>query len=323
MKRAAIQTILYLTILVVCMGFVALIAVFITLNTQDPTTVPDIVGQDITNGILALQERDLIPRIRITHSNEPEGTIIRQSPSPGGNVRTGKDITLTVSRGRAVFLIASFIGQDIETANLAIQELETKHEASIQLASVMYVTSSQPYGTILEQSPLPNSEVGTFTQLDLVVSAGDEQQGEGIVVPDLRNAHFESATETLLRKNIHFRFFLDESTTDARHAYRISRQSPGAGSLLTNGQLALNVTPPATIEFGFAFGIYEYVPQLDVTNNPDTIFVVRAITSEDQQRILAEYYSIPPIISIPYLLPEDSIIELVSENGIVDTAIVE
>ena len=123
-------------------------------------------------------------------------------------------------------------------------------------------------GSLSKQSPPPNSEVGAFTQLDLVVSLGSEQS-DGVIVPDLRDAHFESALEALLREGVQFRFSLTEDP-DADNAYRVARQVPPPGTILTDEQLALTVHTPNAVDLGLAFGVYEYTPQIDATINPDS-----------------------------------------------------
>lgn len=316
---------LYFFALVGAVSFVIVITLLITLRTQEQTTVPDVLGNRTATALLSLQERDLIPRVRLAYDDDPltTGTIIRQSPSPGANVRAGKEITLTISRGRAVFGIESFIGQSIEEVNLSIQKIELRYEASIQIGDVIYVPSDEPAGTVLEQSPLPDSEVGIFTQLDLVVSLGAEQARDTVVVPDLRNAHFESAIESLLRKGIQFRFFTSNSAPSTDNAYRVVRQSSPPGSILTDGQLALTIASPAAVDLGFSFGIYEYIPPTDTVLDQNASFIIRATTSDDQQRTLAQYRSLPQLVSIPYLLPEKSLIELITGNTIIDSLIVE
>lgn len=319
------SVIFYLLALVGAISLVIIITILITLRIQEQTTVPDVTGDEVAIALLKLQERDLVPRVRLAYNDEFEtkGLIVRQSPSPGVSVRVGKDITLTISRGRAAFKIDSFIGQSIEEVNLTIQEIESEHEASIQIANVIYVPSIESAGTVLEQSPLPNSEVGVFTQLDLVVSLGTEQQAGSTVVPDLRSAHFESAIEALLREGIQFRFFAGDDAVSTDAAYRVIRQSPPPGSILTDRQLTLTIAPPSVVDFGFSFGIYEYTPQADATLDPNAPFVVRTNIGEDRQRVLAEYPSLPQIVSVPYLLPEGSVIELVTEGRVIDSSIGE
>ena len=77
--------ILYAISLVGALCFVALITVLVTLRTQEQTTVPDLVGDEVAVALLKLQERNLIPKVRLQHDNDPltEGTIIDQSPGAG------------------------------------------------------------------------------------------------------------------------------------------------------------------------------------------------------------------------------------------------
>lgn len=292
-----------------------------TLRTREQTTIPDVTGDELAIALLKLQERELIPRVRLSYNDDQStsGTIIDQSPGAGANVRVGKDVLLTISRGRAVFKIDSFIGKSIEEVNIAIQEIESNYEASIQLGGVVYVESTQPAGTVLEQAPLPNSEVGVFTQLDLVVSLGDsEQVGRRGVAPDVRNTHFESVIEIMLREEIQFSFAID-SEADADRAYRVVSQSPLPGSILTDEHLSLTIAAPVAVDLGFSFGVYEYAPPADLAVTPASPLLLRANLSDDQQRTLATYPYLPGLVSIPYLLPVGSVVELVGEQGVLNS----
>lgn len=313
----------YVLALVSAVSIVALITLLATLRTQEQTTVPDVLGDEVPVALLKLQERDLIPRVRLQYNNDQstEGRITNQVPSPGANVRTGKDVRLTISRGRATFKMDSFIGQTIEQVHASIRTIESNHETSIQLGNVVYVNSTQPTGVVIEQSPLPNSDVGVFTQIDLIVSLGEDEP-KGVVIPDLHNTHYEGAIEVLLREGFQFRFSFSEES-DAENAYRVARQTPLPGEILTTEQLQLAVHPPLTTELGFAFGVYEYMPTVDEVFSVDSAFVVRASASDSQWDVLAEYTYLPAVVSIPYLLPLGSTIQLVLDQRVLDGRLVE
>jgi len=312
----------YLLSFIVITALITGIIVLATLRDRENTTVPDLVGDEIVTALLKLQERDLIPKVKIRYdvTEATKGTIVEQLPHAGSNVKVGKEVEITISRGRALFRMESFIGQNIEETHAAIIALESNHDATIQLGNIIYATSEEPFGTVIEQSPIPNSEVGTFTQLDWVVSAGAEIN-EGIVIPDLRGAHFDSALQTLLREQIPFRFRLAEAPSP-ESAYKIALQDPLPGTIIQNEELTLVIDIPAAVDLGFSFGIYEYTLAAENSDTPSTLSV-RADLPNNQQRMLAEYTHTPQYISVPYLLPSGSEIMLIRDQNIVDRALIE
>ena len=215
-------------------------------------------------------------------------------------MRAGKEITLTISRGRTLFKLDSFIGQSIEEVHYTIQSIESNYDTNIQLGNVIYVESDQSAGVVIEQRPLPETDVGVFAQLDLVVSLG-EREAVGTVIPDLHNTHFDSALEVLIKEKMQF-YFQISNASQSENAYRVASQTPLPGTILYDEYLVVAIHAPNAVSLGFSFDIYEYnVPAAYVESTEPLL--VRATLPNDQQRVLVKYPYSPSRVSIPYLLP--------------------
>ena len=309
--------------LTVCVTFlITITVVLITLRDREHTTVPNVIGSEVSFALLALQERDLLPKVRVQYDSteSTKGSIIDQSPSAGANVRAGKEITLTISRGRTLFKLDSFIGKSIEEVHYTIQSIESNYDTNIQLGNVMYIESDQLAGVVIEQNPLPETDVGVFAQLDLVVSLG-KQEPVGTVIPDLHDTHFENALEVLIKEEMQFYFQISD-TSQSENAYKVASQTPLPGTILSDEYLVLAIHAPNAVSLGFSFDIYEYNVPAEYLENADPL-LVRAILPNDQQRLLVEYPYSPDRVSVPYLLPIGSEIMLTSDLNILDTTVVE
>ena len=64
-----ISVLLYV-VLVVCVTFLITIAtVLITLRDREHTTVPNVIGSEVSIALLNLQERGLLPKVRVQYDN--------------------------------------------------------------------------------------------------------------------------------------------------------------------------------------------------------------------------------------------------------------
>lgn len=61
--------------------------------------LPDVIGQPLDTARKTLRERGLAVEFQTTASDAEQGTVISSVPSPGGNVKTGDTVRLTVAAG--------------------------------------------------------------------------------------------------------------------------------------------------------------------------------------------------------------------------------
>src|SRR5204863_265298 len=62
--------------------------------------VPDVTGQDQAEAVSALREKGLSAVVREKASDQPEGTVVSQSPAGGQRIDQGSSVTIFVSNGK-------------------------------------------------------------------------------------------------------------------------------------------------------------------------------------------------------------------------------
>ena len=138
----------------------ALVAFFMTINSAEQTMVPNLKGKELANALIELQDRGLYPRVQLRYSSNPadKGTILGQEPSPGTMMKSGREVTLQVSRGAVIDRVENYIGWKLTDLELHLQTLSTTYGPLLKLQTpVTSVFDNSPAGTIIQQSPAPGT----------------------------------------------------------------------------------------------------------------------------------------------------------------------
>jgi serine/threonine-protein kinase len=134
--------------------------------------VPDLLGMNEQDAESKLVEIGLNYEISGEQfSNEmPPGTVLRQLPNSGTEVKKGRPVYLTLSKGKETVRVPSFVGFDIRKAKLEIMKL------GLKLGEIKYENSEEyPKDTIIAQTIQPGSKIEYGKRLGLTISKGSEQ----------------------------------------------------------------------------------------------------------------------------------------------------
>ncbi len=121
--------------------------------------------------------------------NYPEGTICKQTPDEGTDVKKGTKISLTVSLGEKEITVPNVYGQNIEKAKSNISkagfefEIETRPDEDIALDHV------------IETNPRAGKSVSPETKITIIVSAGPP--AEPVSLGDYLGLHEEDIVKEL------------------------------------------------------------------------------------------------------------------------------
>jgi len=119
---------------------------------QPTITVPDLVGSRSSVARERLRDLGLRFTQKPIESPRPKGTVIRQSPAPGTELREGQTVTLTVSTGPAKVTVPDVVGLDEQAAR---EELES---AGFDVTVVDEPTDNvDGDGVVLDQAPAGGS----------------------------------------------------------------------------------------------------------------------------------------------------------------------
>ncbi len=135
--------------------------------------VPVVVGSQRSLAVQQLRGRGFVPSVEEIESKEPEGQVIRQSPSAGSQLPPGSTVSLTVSKGEEKATIPNLIGKLRAEAVEAVRAAGLKPTVQEQETEV-----PSQVGRVTDQFPPPNSEVKPGSTVTLVVGKAAPEAAE-------------------------------------------------------------------------------------------------------------------------------------------------
>lgn len=282
-------------------------AFLLSLRGAEQTMVPDVRSMELAQALVKLQEKELYPRISLRFTDNPldQGTIVEQSPAAGTIVKAGRRIALTVSRGAVIKKVENFVGQDLNEAKIHLQSLfaGTKPLLSVKEPPV-YVFDKAPAGTILEQKPLPETEIAGLTPLELVVSRGPEKAQ--VRVPDLMGLSIDDVLLQVEKTDLVVDFSMRAASRSERFGAVVS-QTPTAGSMIgANARVAITITTPTTDKGEIAGVFSRDLPEYPY---PLKVSLVAISPSGVRAPLLTVNHPGGPFTA-PYVLPSGDFLEL-------------
>lgn len=235
------------------------IAFMIVLKGAEEVMVPDVIGMKLEDALISAQERGLNSRIQLKNSSNPadKGNVIEQDPHPGTIRKAGSQIILRVSKGAVIDKIENYVGWNLNDLEAHLRTLFNTFGPLLKIGEpVMRVYSDKPEGTILEQKPLPGTDLSGLTELQLVVSRGPE--GKTFAVPDFSGLDYMQAMKMAAGRNLSFLFTQREGKSNEGRGVVVS-QKPQSGEFVPAGTIMqFTITPPAR-SGERVFGILERV----------------------------------------------------------------
>jgi eukaryotic-like serine/threonine-protein kinase len=291
----------------VCLCAVFLIAAFIgffaVLKGAEKVMVPDVRGKDLADALVVLQERELYPRLTLKFTDNPldRNSVLEESPGPGSIVKAGRRIKLTVSRGAVLTKIDDYVGKDLETVKLQLQSLFASSKAILTIQDpVSYRFDDAAAGTILEQKPVPGTEISGPTVLELIVSKGPESQKAD--APDFMGKDIKGAAALAGTVPVLVDFSMRQARKDEPQG-QVVEQRPKAGTeIKTTDRMQVVLTAPAAAK-GVVSGIYKY--NLQVYPYPVPL-KLEAASSSGQRTLLISCNHPGGPFSLPFSLPAGS-----------------
>jgi serine/threonine-protein kinase len=144
-------------------------------------TVPDVVGQSKDHAQSAIKDAGLRPSTQHVPSNEPEGTVVSQSPSAGSSAQQGAGVLLNISTGppkpektkpgkrkhrqaAANTTVPSVVGESEATATSHLQM------AGFTVSTVDQGTDDPSSdGVVIDQSPAGGSDAAADSDVSIYV----------------------------------------------------------------------------------------------------------------------------------------------------------
>jgi serine/threonine-protein kinase len=138
--------------------------------------VPVLIGLTEADAQKALTDLGLDPNhLPDEFSDQPRGTVIKQTPDPETEVKVGSAVQYVVSSGRKTVIVPKVVGQPKATADANLRNLGFK------VTVTEAFNDTVPAGQVISQSLAPNTEVVEGSTVAIVVSRGPAK----VTVPDV------------------------------------------------------------------------------------------------------------------------------------------
>lgn len=301
------KILVYLSVgIIILMIIIALVTFLLTVDGAEQTMVPNLTGMELANGLVSLQDRGLYPRVQLRYSANPaeKGKILAQEPGAGTIVKTGRVVTLQVSKGAIIDRVEDYIGMKLTDLELHLQTLSTTYGPLLQLQTpVTSVYDPAPAGTILQQSPAAGTPLTGLTTLKVVVSLGPKSASS--TVPSLVGEGYEKALKTIADSNLSFAV-TNRRARGGEEPGTIVSQSPDPGSTVPAGTLVnLVMTDPTGLAHGYVFGMLQktlpdYPVAVDLT--------VEAVAPDGTRTPILTLKTKGGLLTVPYVVKNHSVI---------------
>jgi beta-lactam-binding protein with PASTA domain len=228
--------------------------------TTTPTTatagiaVPNVQGQTLKDARTTLTSAGLKPAITKVTSAKPAGTVVDQAPDAGAKIAKGSTVTLSVSQPPqtqtqtqtttstptttaatttpaqpTTSTVPDVSGQTTQAAAQAL------NQAGL-LASLVFVPSDQPLGTVVQQAKQSGTIVPFHSHVQINLSRGTSENPDQ-TVPNVIGRTLDQAVSAMQGANLRL-IFLKSAVTSRTQTGKIVQQSPlGGGKAPRNGQV--------------------------------------------------------------------------------------
>ncbi|MCK5201350.1 MAG: PASTA domain-containing protein [Spirochaetales bacterium] len=297
---------------VAMMLVIAMVTFVITLDSKELTMVPDMKGMDLANAIIDLQDKALYAEVQLRYSSNmsDKGTILGQNPKKGTLVKAGSRVLLKVSKGASIEKLQDYTGWNLIELENHLKSLVTSYGPLLKLNKpYIYVYNDAEPGTILEQKPLPGTEITILTDLSIVVSKGLE--GSLTLVRDYDGTGWQRALQLAIADGFPFTIS-SRPVGQGEVPGMVISQSPSAESEVPSDIVRqIYITEPVEVEQGYIFGILEKELPVYPVKVP---VEVKSITPGGVVTTLATLYHSGGLLTVSYIVVDGSTLT-VSING--------
>ncbi|MDR0600640.1 MAG: PASTA domain-containing protein [Treponema sp.] len=302
---------LFISFTIGVLVFVALIALsvfFITVQGKEEVMVPDVLGTELTQALIELQEKELYPRIQLRPSGggEERGIVLEQSPEAGTLVKAERRIDLVISQGMALDKLGDYVGKNIGDVRADVLARNSQSQEIIITfrEPFMYQYSAEAAGTVLQQNPAPGSDLTGPITLELVVSRG--QENARVTVPNFVGLSLADTMDRLSQVRAGFTFSMRNPEAGESAGSVYSQDPLGGTEIRATDRITINITAPQ-VETGEITGLFRY--NLPVNPYPLPVTVDVQLPGGARRNMVSVNYPGGEFI-IPYSLPAGSVIIL-------------
>jgi eukaryotic-like serine/threonine-protein kinase len=206
------------------------------MKSRDIVVVPILEGKEIVYTLELLTGLGLNIKVKGSeYSSEiPKNHIVFQDPSPGKEIKKGRDVRIVLSKGPASVIMPNLTGLDRTRARIILEEND------LCLNHISYTDIRQGDGdNVIAQVPAPGSITRRGKCANLLVGSGIRRMS--FQMPDLKGISLEKAIPAMEKYGIVIGTLKTVSIEDI-DANTIVDQSPGTGfRIIENEPVELTV----------------------------------------------------------------------------------
>jgi serine/threonine-protein kinase len=199
-------------------------------------SVPDVTGLPRSQAAQRVRAAGLTPNVVAVPSTKTAGTVISQSPSGGSSAARGSSVRLNVAKGTS-----QTGGGGTKAARVTVPNVVGKQQPAAQRAlaraglrsRVTYVTSQQPDGTVVAQSPRAGATAKRNSRVALKISTGPTAPQQA-AVPDVVGEDQATARSDLESAGFQVQV-VEQETGDPSQDGIVIDQDPAGGTQAPQG----------------------------------------------------------------------------------------
>lgn len=225
------------------LGFLAVVGMaalgywFATKSTVATVQTPSVVGKSVADANSTLTTANLKLGLQTPQNSDtaPIGTVLSQDPAAGTSIKAGGSVNVVVSAGiekTSVPDLSSVTTQD--AANKLLGDAKLKLGVITQKDSDS-IADLKPAGTVLKQSPAPNTSVDVNSAVDVTISSGK------IKVPNVVNETKTQANNDLINTGFNVSVIY-ENRSDKADGIVLAQTPAGGKGLAQGGNVTLTIS---------------------------------------------------------------------------------
>jgi eukaryotic-like serine/threonine-protein kinase len=225
---------------VVVLGVSAYLTLTAIIDSEAVVVVPDLRGKHIVYALERLTDLGLNTKVKGSayNRNIPKHHVILQSPEPGAEIKSGRDVVLSLSRGPDSVQVPNVTGLSLQQGRVIVESND------LLVGKISYCHHSHiPGQHLIAQYPPAGTQTPTQQTVDLLVSLGPQPQE--LSVPDLMGMELYEAARLLDRRGLTLSQ-VDTRHLPGQHANLVISQSPLPGQHLeAGGAVSLVLSRPS------------------------------------------------------------------------------
>lgn len=205
--------------------------------------IPNVVGMDLAKAESTAEKAGFSVEVTGEEFSEtaPKDTVVSSDPEPGGKLREGAAISVSMSKGPERYPVPDVIGQSVAEATAAIEAAKLV----IGSTTTEKYDDTVPVGMVASTDPAVGTQVKPGTPVSVALSKGPKP----VPIPDVAGKSAKSVTKQLEAAGLKVQIASEENSMKIAKGDVIS-SSPKSGEVVPSGstvQLVISKGPPLVV----------------------------------------------------------------------------